>query len=217
MNRAVASLLLIACVACACAGTVAGDPRAARDRAPSRLDLMLLGDAQINNIMGTTAMRTYRTYTDIPVQPGEVYSPPECAVVLFNTTVPAYGASGYLGTRGKMIDANGTRSEVDQAVVGFENSGAAETFVDAAKRAWQSCAGRNVTYTDTDGQRQRWLIGVPRTVGEITASDNVTPDRWTCGHAMATRSDVVVDVDACGYDVTDQAVDIVKAIITVAQ
>jgi serine/threonine kinase PknH len=217
MKRGVATLLLIACVACACARTVAGDPRAAGNRAPSRLDLMLLSDAQINKIMGTTAMRTYRTYTDIPVPPGEVYSPPECAVALFNTTVPAYAASGYIGTRGKKIDADRTRSEVDQAVVGFENSSAAETFVDAAKRAWQSCAGRNVTYTGTDGERQPWLIGVPRTVGEISAIDNVTPDRWTCGHAMATRSDVVVDVDACGYDVTDQAVDIVKAIITVVQ
>src|ERR1700739_1964786 len=184
MRRGVASLLLIACVACACARTVSGDPRVGGNRAPSLLDLMLLSDAQINKIMGTTAMRTYRTYTDIPVQPGEVYSLPECAVALFNTTMPAYAASGYIGTRGKKIDADGTRSEVDQAVVGFENSSAAETFVDAAKRAWQSCAGRNVTYTGTDGERQPWQIGVPRTVGEITAIDNGTPDRSTCGHAM---------------------------------
>jgi len=67
MRRGIASLLLIACVACACARTVIGDPRVAGNREPSRLDLMLLSDAQINKIMGTTAMRTYRTYTDIPV------------------------------------------------------------------------------------------------------------------------------------------------------
>src|ERR1700752_2122466 len=113
MKRGVATVLLIACVACACARTVAGDPRAAGNRAPAHLELMLLSHAQINEIMGTTAMRTYRTYEDIPVQPGEVYSPPKCAGVLFNTTVPAYRGSGYVGTRGKKIDVDGIRSEVD--------------------------------------------------------------------------------------------------------
>ena len=58
MRRGIASLLLIAGVACACARTVAGDPRAAGNRAPAHLELMLLSDAQINEIMGTKVMRT---------------------------------------------------------------------------------------------------------------------------------------------------------------
>jgi hypothetical protein len=37
------------------------------------------------------------------------------------------------------------------------------------------------------------------------------------GHIVATRSDVVVGVDASAYGVTDQAVDIVNPTLTVAQ
>jgi serine/threonine kinase PknH len=216
MKRGV-SLLLIACVAVACARTVTGDPRPAGNQKPFGLDLMLLSDSQVSAIMATGAMTTYRTYTDIPVQPGEVYTHPECAVALFNTTVPAYEASGFVDTRGKKMDDDTNFYEVDQAVVAFESASAAEAFIVSAKRAWQSCAGRNVTYTGTGGQSDAWLIGVPRTVGDITAINNETPEGLICGHAMATRSNVVVDVQACGQHVTDQAVDIVKAIITPAQ
>jgi serine/threonine-protein kinase len=213
MKRGVAGLLLIACMAVACARTVTGDPRAASNRG---LDLMLLSDSQISTIMRTQGMRTYRTYRDIPVQPGEVYSQPGCAVALFNTTVPAYEASGYIGALGKKIDEDTTTSDVDQAVVAFESPSAAEAFIDNARRVWQGCAGHTVRYTGTDGQARPWRIGVPRSVGEITAINNETPGRWICGHAMATKSRVVVDVDACGYDVSNEAIDIVKAIITVA-
>jgi serine/threonine kinase PknH len=221
MKRGVASLLLIVCVAVACvavgcARTVPGDPRAASNRGLSGLDLLLLSDSQISTIMRTQGMTTYRTYTDIPVQPAEVYSRPECAVALFNTTVPAYEASGYVAALGKKIDVDTITSEVDQAVIAFESTSAAKVFIDKARRAWQSCAGQKVTYTRTDGQAQLWRIGAPRTIGEITAIDNHAAGGWICGHAMATKSQVVVDVDACGYDVTDEAINIVKAIITAA-
>jgi hypothetical protein len=217
MKRGMASVLLIACMSVGCARTITGDPRAASKRGLSGQDLMLLSDSQISTILRTQGMRTYRTYTDIPEQPGEVYSQPECAVALFNTTVPAYEASGYIGALGKKIVEDTSTSEVDQAVVAFESASAAKAFIDNARRAWQSCAAHNVTYTGTDGRAQPWRIGVPRTVGEITAINNSTSGGWICGHAMATKSHVVVDVDSCGYDVTDEAIDIVKAILTVGQ
>jgi hypothetical protein len=72
-------------------------------------------------------------------------------------------------------------------------------------------------YTGTDREVHPWRLGMPRKVGEIIAVNNQTPDGWQCGHAMAARANVVADVDACGYDIKDQAVTIVKAIITVAQ
>src|SRR5262249_2091012 len=160
--------LLIVVATIGCARTVDGDPRVAGASGPanSELDRMLLSDAQINGIMTATAMVTYRTYTDIPVQPGEVYSDPQCAVALFNTTVPAYRDSGYVAPRGKKIseNVNYMTHDVDQAVVAFESPSEAEKFVAAATAAWRSCGGRSVTYTGTDGDTDRWTIGLPRTV-----------------------------------------------------
>jgi PknH-like extracellular domain len=73
-----------------------------------------------------------------------------------------------------------------------------------------------VTYTGTDRVVQPWTFGMPRTVGEIIAINNETIDSWGCGHAMASKSNVVVDVDACGYNIADEATAIVKAMTAVS-
>jgi serine/threonine kinase PknH len=220
-------LILIASIA-GCARTVAGDPRSASAFGPisselsftqPQLDRMLLNDAHINTIMNARTMRTYRDYAGIPVQPGEVYSDPQCAVALFNTTVPAYSTSGYVAARGKKIaeNLNSMAHDIDEAVVAFQSLSEARKFVDTARAAWEGCGGRRVTYTGTDRVVQPWTIGMPRTVGEIIAINNETIDEWGCGHAMASKSNVAVDVDACGYNVADEATAIVRAMTTVSQ
>lgn len=220
-------IVLIASIA-GCARTVAGDPHIAG--APGQispelsftqpeLDRMLLNDAHISTIMNARTMRTYRVYTGIPVQPGEVYSDPQCAVALFNTAVPAYSTSGYIAARGKKIaeNLNSVAHDVDEAVVAFQSPSDARKFVGRARAAWEGCGGRRVTYTGTDRVVQPWTVGMPRTVGEIIAINNETIDEWGCGHAMASKSNVVVDVDACGYDVADKATAIVTVMTTVSQ
>ena len=180
---------------------------------------MLLNDAHINTIMNARTMRTYRVYTGIPVQPGEVYSDPQCAVALFNTTVPAYSASGYVAARGKKIaeNLNSVAHDIDEAVVAFQSPSEARKFVGTARAAWEGCGGTSVTYTGTDRVVQPWTLGMPRTVGEIIAINNETIDEWGCGHAVASKSNVVVDVDACCYNVADDATAIVRAMTTVSQ
>lgn len=179
---------------------------------------MLLDDAQINTIMNARSLRTYRVYTGIPVQPGEVYSDPQCAVALFNTTVPAFSTSGYVAARGKKIaeNLNSMAHEIDEAVVAFQGPSEAGKFVGSARAAWKGCGRGKVTYTGTDRVAQPWTFGMPRTVGEIIAINNETIDSWGCGHAMASKSNVVVDVDACGYHIADEATAIVKAMTTVS-
>ncbi|HZQ30469.1 MAG TPA: sensor domain-containing protein [Mycobacterium sp.] len=225
VSWATALLLLVAGVA-GCGRTVDGEAHVARGGgaattdliySQSDLDRLLLSDAQINAIMGTKTMTTWRTYTGMPEAAGEVYSSPQCAVALFNTTVPAYHASGFVTARGRKIgepSADALYHDIDEAVVAFQSAGDARGFVDAATKAWHDCSGRNVTYTDPGGQQDPWTIGVPRTVGPIIAIKNTSTDEWGCGHAMTTRANLVVDVDACGYTITDQAITIVRAITT---
>jgi hypothetical protein len=223
----IAASLIVCVVAVGCSRTVSGTPRVAGDSrsatAPNAtqadLERLLLNDGQISTIMDVENMRTYRVYTGIPVQPREIYSDPDCAGTLFNTTTPAYEGIDYISARGKKIDVPGRGSidEVDQAVVAFETASKASKFVSSSNQRWYSCSGKHMSYTGADGQVRRWTLGVPRKVDEIIAVTNVNAWGWQCGHAMATRSNVVADVDACGYDIKDQAIAIVKAIITVAQ
>ena len=167
--------------------------------------------------MGATEMVTYRTYTDIPVQHGEIYSDTKCAGALFNTTVPAYQGSGYAAARGRKIGESVSVAphDVDQGVVAFENSSEAIKFVDASVRQWQACGGKRVTYTGTDGIADSWTIGSPQSAGEITSVVNSGVGRWGCSHAIASKANVVVDVDACGYHVVDEATTMVKTILFV--
>ena len=228
MKRGVAAALIVIAGTAACAHTVPGDPHARRAPGPAgselsftqpELDRILLTDAHVNTIMNAKAMTTYRVYTWIPVQPGEVYSDPRCAVALFNTTVPAYSTSGYVAARGKKIaeNLNTLAHDIDEAVVAFQSPADARKFLDAAKAVWAGCGGRRVTYTGTDRVAQPWTFGTPRTGGEIIAIHNETLDEWGCGHAMAAKSNVVVDVDACGYNIADQATTIVRAMTTASQ
>jgi PknH-like extracellular domain len=235
MKRGVASVLILIASIEGCARTVPGDPHIAGAIGPigselsftqPQLDRMLLNDAHINTIMNARTMRTYRVYTGIPVQPGEVYSDPHCAVALFNTTVPAYSTSGYVAARGKKVaenlkgmahDIDEMAHDIDEAVVAFQGPSEARKFVGTARAAWQGCGGRRVTYTGTDRVVQPWTLGMPRTVGEIIAINNETIDEWGCGHAMASKSNAVVDVDACGYNVADEATAIARAMTTVSQ
>jgi hypothetical protein len=227
-GRSVAAVLVVCVLAAGCARTVTGSPRAARDRDSTstgrnltqpELDRLLLSDAQISTIMRVDKMKTYRVYTGIPIQPDEIYRDPQCAGTLFNTTVPGYDGVDFVIARGKKIDVSGseTSGEVDQAVVAFESASGANKFVNATEQQWQSCSGKRTAYTGTDRATQRWTLGVPRKAGEIIAVNNQATSGWECGHAMATRGNVVADVDACGYDIKDEAITIVKTIITVAQ
>jgi serine/threonine-protein kinase len=133
--------------------------------------------------------------------------------------VPAYSTSGYVAARGKKIaeNLNSMAHDIDEAVVAFQSPSEARKFVDTARAVWEGCGGRRVTYTGTDRVAQPWTLGMPRTVGEIIAINNVSTDKWGCGHAMASKSNVVVDVDACGYNVADEATAIVRAMTTVSQ
>ena len=223
-----AAVLAVCVVIPGCTRTVSGTPQAAGEHnsastAPNvtqaDLDRLLLNDGQISTIMGVDDMKTYRVYTGIPIQPREIYSDPQCAGTLFNTTTPGYDGVDYVSARGKKIDVPGADSvdEVDQAVVAFETANEASKFVELSGQQWRSCSGKRTSYTGTDGQVRRWTLGNPRKAGEIIAVTNVNSWGWQCGHAMATRSNVVADVDACGYNIKDQAITIVKAIITVAQ
>ena len=226
-GRTAVAVLIVCVLAGGCTRTVSGTPRAIGVRNPgtagtmtnAELDRLLLNDGQIGTIMGIDTMHTYRVYTGVPVQPGEVYRDPQCAGMLFNTTVPAYEGVDYVTARGRKIDdsVNTSSSEVDEAVVAFETADEASKFVESSDQQWQSCSGKSTAYTGTDRQLRRWTLGVPRRVGEIIAVNNRASAGWQCGHAMATRGNVVADVDACGYDIKDEAITIVKEIITEAQ
>ncbi|HTQ20076.1 sensor domain-containing protein [Mycobacterium sp.] len=72
---------------------------------------------------------------------------------------------------------------------------------------WRGCAGQTVTLTES-GQTVQWNIG--DLVGDVPtiAQRKTTPaigNGYACQHALSAVSNVVLDVEVCGFQIIDQA------------
>jgi serine/threonine kinase PknH len=204
-----------------CAHTVDGTPRA--DPRPtavtdvSQLDVLLLREREVEAITGGRGLEITETYDAISSDTGgQTVSDPACVTAMFNSTAAGYHGSGYVALAGSMMQEPGKDYEhyVDQAVVQFVDARTAQNFVESVTRAWQPCAGRPITISYPAAPSEKWLLGAPVTEYGITAikQSESAPDSWSCQHAIAARSNVVIDVQAVGFDVTDEAVRIVASI-----
>ncbi len=187
-------------------------------RAVDQLAGMLADESVINAIMGTTALRVYYTYRSLPGWPeGEVYSRPECMPQIANAMEAGYHGSHYGQVRGARLADNrpGNASSIDEAVVAFDSSTAAQAFVAATVESWRACADAPLTITSTNRPPARWSMGSPRVLNGVEVVDADDPDStsgWRTSHAMRATDNVVIDVRVTDYGVSDQAVRVVNAI-----
>ncbi|SPM39254.1 hypothetical protein MNAB215_1436 [Mycobacterium numidiamassiliense] len=177
------------------------------------LDGLLLSAADINTAMGATAMtvsRPWKTLDDIGV--ANPSSPPECLPVGGAGEAPVYNGSGFAALRGQTLEEpHQFKHAVDQVVLMFPSAQAAAAFFSASTQSWQACANRsyhdNVHNTDMNTGPMSTTKGIltntqtnPRTTG------------WACQRALTARNNVVIDVAACSYDITEQGVAIASQI-----
>lgn len=226
-----AGLVGVACVgvAAGCSATVSGVPRAqsARDGgaatvAAGQLEPLLLSDGQIGEIVGTGGMATSQEYSGITAPQGESYSEPACAQTLFNTMYTGYEGTGYTGVAGRKVRRRGVRSfdEVDQGVVAFPSADAASRFVVRTVLGWERCADVHLGVSDPPPDHPvtvYFTLGFTSTRGDVATVVNTVEggEGMVCAHAMASRSNVVIDVHVCGTAITGaQPAAVLNAIAT---
>lgn len=206
-----------------CVSTTSGVPRAGEDHGPlswgpdlngAQLADLLLDVAQVNQIMGTSAMTMLRTYDRMPGDDGS-YSDPACAGAVFNTVEVAYKGSGYVATRGSELSDAGGKHYVDQGIVAFGSGADARKFLATSQDSWHRCVSKHVTYNATHDNPNTWTIRAPVTTGGITAAvvDEEGADGYACVHGITAKSNVVIDVSACSDRIADQGVSATSAII----
>jgi hypothetical protein len=217
-----ASVVGVASVA-GCVSTTAGVSRAGGDHGPlswgpdltgAQLADVLLDVAQVNQIMGTSAMTVLRTYDQMPGDDG-TYSDPACAGAVFNTVEAAYKGSGYMATRGSELSDAGGKHYVDQGIVAFGSGGDARKFLATSQDSWRRCVAKHVTYNANHDNPNTWTIRAPVTTGGITAAvvDEEGADGYACAHGITARANVVIDVSGCSYGIADQGVAVARTII----
>lgn len=168
-----------------------------------QLNSLLLDAAEINTIMGASGMQPGELQVE-PARPRGTLSNPDCLSALTAAQVPTYASSGYTASRWGWLKDSEVQHYVVQAVSTFPDADKANAFVQSVAAQWKACAGETVTVTGD--AVDTWLIGT--VAGEppsIALLENRTDvEGWANQRAMRAVSNVVIDVSAAGYDITDQ-------------
>ena len=175
--------------------------------APAGLDSILLSADQINALMGASAMQPGAIGRAM-VNPTFTLSNPDCSGTLTVAEDPVYAGRGFTAVREQRLQEAGDAREhlVGQAAATFLSADQAGAFVKSSAAKWKACTGQTVTQTEP-GKTVQWIIGNltgadPRIVQVHTQDDPA--NGWHCHHALSAVSNVILDVDACGYRITDE-------------
>jgi len=179
--------------------------------APDRLDSILLSVSDVNTLMGATGMQL-NGGIDHATGPGPgTVSNPDCLGTLFAGIDAVYQGSGYTGISWQELREPGNTWQhlVDQDVVSFPSADLALDFVKNSAVKWRACAGQAVNLT-AGGQVFRQTFGdvvgdVPRITQPNTQEGG---NGYACQHALSAVSNLVIDISACGYQISDQATQI---------
>src|SRR5262249_19183986 len=143
-------------------------------------------------------------------------SSPACQGALYTTQDPVYAGTGYTGVSGLVSSEPGDNYDhwVNQAVVAFPSAEKAKAFLQNSADRRKTCAGKTVTVTNKS-KTFRWTFAqINGSPPKITVSDTQEgADGWECQRAMGVANNVVVDVNACGYKITDQGGQIADRIV----
>jgi hypothetical protein len=219
-SAAMATLVIIAVTVAGCEGphpiasTQTTSPqRATTSLAPlvasDQLDSILLTVADVNAAMGASGMQPTTPIAHAPREVVErTLSNPDCLGAFFVGEPPAYQGSGYTAasivTMHEMV--NNPDHRLGQAVVSFPSADRALAFLKTSVGEWRACAGKTLVATHLE-QVYRWTVG--NLVGDAPAITQLNTleggNGYVCQHVLRAVLNVVLDVNACGYQISDQA------------
>lgn len=180
-----------------------------------RLSSLLLSPSEVDSAMGASNMQPGKPLTSMDASPVTL-SLPDCQGALYTSQDPEYSGTGYTGVSGLVSSEPGDNYDhwVNQAVVAFPSADKARSFVQSAVSKWKNCAGKAVTVTN-NSKTYRWTFaevnGSPPRITLLRTQEGA--DGWECQRALSVANNVVADVNACGYHISDQGGQIADQII----
>jgi serine/threonine-protein kinase len=177
--------------------------------ASERLDSILLTVADVNTVMGASGMQPTAPIAHATWMVVErTLSNPDCLGAFFVGETPAYQGSGNTGASVEALHEVGNNPDhrVGQAAVSFPSADQALAFLKTSVGKWRACAGQTLTATHLE-QVYRWTVG--DLVGDTPAITQLHTleggNGYVCQHVLRAVLNVVLDVNACGYQISDQA------------
>jgi serine/threonine kinase PknH len=183
--------------------------------ATDRLSALLVDPSTVNSVMGSSSMTPGKPITSMESSSATLSSP-NCLGAMYTSQDPVYAGTGYTGVSGLVSSEPGDNYDhwMNQAVIAYPTADKAKAFLQTSADKWKGCAGKTVTITNK-GKTYRWTFaqinGSPPKIAVLETQEGA--DGWECQRAMGVANNVIVDVNACGYHITDQGSQIVDKII----
>ncbi|SPM35577.1 hypothetical protein MAP_2505 [Mycobacterium rhizamassiliense] len=163
----------------------------------------------MNSVMGSSTMEPGKPILSMDSSPVTL-SLPSCQGALYTSQDPVYSGSGYTGVSGLVSSEPGDNYDhwVNQAVVLFPSADKAKAFLQTSAAGWKNCAGRTVTVTNKSKNKSyRWtfaqLVGAgPPKISMMETQEGA--DGWECQRSMGVANNVIIDINACGYHISNQ-------------
>ncbi|MDT5170690.1 MAG: hypothetical protein QOD02_4025 [Mycobacterium sp.] len=176
------------------------------------LEALLLTPAQINPLMGATDLAVIRKH-DAMSDDSATMRPGECLAIDGSAQAQVYGNSGFTAVRDQALnDGNNFTHYAEQAVVLFPTAKQAKVFFVASGLRWPACHQYTHTQSGTE-----WTVGpISDTNGAlstIATQEAARTGGWACGRALAVKNNVIIDVNTCGTNPANSAVDIANQIV----
>jgi hypothetical protein len=191
--------------------------------AATNLGQMLLSVGQIGAIMHSSAMVGLDINNQLSAVQVKV-SQPNCLASLYGSQPSTYVGSGYTGVSDQVVKETGAdnslKNLVEQTAVGYPSADAAKTFFDKSSTTWKACAGQNValTETNTDGVANQYSWNIEEVKSNASSITQIATQEagngWACQHALGNVSNVIVDVDACSPNITNEGGEIAAKMVT---
>lgn len=145
----------------------------------------------------------------------QTFDPPECVVSMNSFTPEPYKDSGYRSVLS--VNASGPHGNT-QAGIGvavFDDAAAAQKTLTNYIALLQQCAGKTLTWTIVqDGKWSKFILGAPENSGAVTGVHNTNIGSTTgIYRAIGAKSNVLVDVQMVGADLTDQNIRAVNNVL----
>jgi serine/threonine kinase PknH len=168
------------------------------------LGTVLLDADEIDDVMGTSGSEVL----DEGNAPDDTIeaNPPECHGVVYIAGEIEYASTNFTAMRWRIVGAENVGAVVEM-VAQLPSVAKADEFIDEQTQAWEGCADVVITInakgsTSTTQERVTAVRARPHTVIASTVGvSSETP----CQHVLQAVSNVILDVDACGNNVSDQA------------
>ncbi len=178
---------------------------------------LLLPPERVAGMVGA-AQLVQESFADSVIDDSQKLLQKDCIGVMAPAQHLVYADTGWTGVRSQALRNAGDGPRiyaVIQSVISFPTVDAAKKLLAEQQSQWASCSGRTLSLTfPTTPSPQLWTAGTPADMdGTMTMTQTLKDGGgMQCQRALAVRNNVAIDVSACRYDVTEQAVDIVHGI-----